>query len=48
MAGRGGPKLKEYRTHVTSVRHWLKECEYEGIISQFLMRYTDIQSERDT
>jgi len=32
MAGRGGPKLKEYRTHVTSVRHWLKECEYEGII----------------
>jgi hypothetical protein len=32
MAGRGGPKLKEYRGHVTSVRHWLKEIEYEGLI----------------
>ena len=34
MAGRGGPKLKEYRQHVTSVRHWLKEIEYEGLIGQ--------------
>lgn len=32
MAGRGGPKLKEYRSHITSVRHWLKEIEFDGLI----------------
>lgn len=32
MAGRGGQKLREFRQHVTSVRHWLKEIEYEGLI----------------
>lgn len=32
MANRGGPKLKEFRVGVTSVRQWLKELEHDGLI----------------
>src|SRR5437879_5849982 len=32
MAGRGGPKLKEYRLQIHSVRQWLRELEYKGLI----------------
>ena len=41
MAGRGA-KAKDYKIPVISVKHWLKEIDFDGLLGKYIFRFEEL------